>query len=118
MRSSPESVRQFLDHDQSCLQRLRALWRIIADQWQAWRATKGWTEEARLILTVLRFIWKHGVLIVLILVPILLLWLMDQGRDLILNLFQSRGSGFYASDYIRMLWMLAMLTPPRPMPSG
>lgn len=110
MNQNPEVVRQFFDHDQSCLQRLRGLWRIIDDQWRAWRASKGWTEEARLILTVLRFIWKHGVLIVLILVPILLLWLMDQGRDLILNLFQSRGSAFYASDYIRMLWMLAMLT--------
>lgn len=109
MNQNPEVVRQFFLPGQSCRQRLLSLWQIIRDVWSSWRATRGWAEEARLILIFLRFVWKHGVLILLILLPILLLWVMDQGRDLILNLFQSRGSGFFVSDYIRMLWMMAML---------
>lgn len=109
MKPTEESVQNFLQKDLSCLQRLHALWRIIADQWKAWRAIKGWDEEAGLILDFLKFVWKHIVLIILILIPILLLWMMDQGRDLILNVFRTRGIGMNISDYIRMVWLLAML---------
>lgn len=109
MKPASESVQYFLKKDISCLQRLKALWQIIADQWKAWRASEGWDEEAGLILDFLKFVWKHLVLIVLILIPILLLWMMDQGRDLILNVFRTRGNGMNLSDYIRMVWLLAML---------
>lgn len=109
MKPTPESVRNFLQEDLSCVQRLRALWQLIVDQWKAWREIQGWNEEAGLLLDVFKFVWKHLVLIILILTPILLLWLMDQGRDLILNVFRTREIGMNMSDYIRMVWLMAML---------
>ncbi|MCF8239689.1 MAG: hypothetical protein K9I85_16110 [Saprospiraceae bacterium] len=108
MKPAPESIRNFMQTDQSCLDRFRALWQIIKDQWKAWRATKGWNEEAQILLEILGFVWRHILMIILILIPILLLWMMDQGRDLILNLFQPRGIGVNLSDYIRIVWLLGM----------
>lgn len=109
MKTDSPSVKKFLQPDQSCPSRLRSLWQIIVDQWKAWRATRGWNEEAQILLEILGFLWRHSVLIILVLIPILLLWMMDQGRDLILNLFQTRETGVNLGDYIRIVWLLAML---------
>ncbi len=109
MKSNPEFVQKFLQKDLTCLQRLKALWQIIAEQCKAWRRIAGWNEEAGLILDFFKFVWKHILLIILILIPVLLLWMMDQGRDLILNVFRTQGGGMNLSDYVRMVWLLAML---------
>ncbi len=109
MKVASESVQNFMQKDQSCVQRLRALWQIIVEQVRAWRKSRGWNEEAQILLAILGFLYRHIILIILILTPILLLWLMDQGRDLILNLFQTRSAGVNMSDYVRMLWLLAMM---------
>ncbi len=109
MKPDSPSVKKFLQPDQSCPSRLRSLWQIIVEQVRAWRRSRGWNEEAQILLAILGFLYRHFILIILILTPILLLWLMDQGRDLILNLFQTKGIGVNISDYVRMVWLVAMM---------
>jgi hypothetical protein len=61
------------------------------------------------IFEVFRYIWKHFPIIVILLLPVLLITLMPQGRDLILNLLHSSQEAGLPGYLVRVIWFLLML---------
>jgi hypothetical protein len=61
------------------------------------------------IFEVFRYIWKHFPIILILLLPVLLITGMPQGRDLILNLLHSSEGAGLSGYLVRVIWFLLML---------
>ncbi len=60
------------------------------------------------IMIALRSIWKHGIIILLLVLPTLLLVSLPQGTDLILNMIADSGASVI-TNILRVLWFLLTL---------
>lgn len=90
-------------------QRLRWLWKSIGTILRTPRSVQGRSQLAEFLFEVLRYIWKHFLIIVLLLLPVLLIVGMPQGRDLILNLLHSSAEVSMPGYVVRVMWFLMML---------
>lgn len=90
-------------------QRLRWLWRSIGTMLRTPGSAQGRGQLAEFLFEVLRYIWKHFLIIVLLLLPVLLIVGMPQGRDLILNLLHSSAQVGMPGYVVRVMWFLLML---------
>lgn len=68
--------------------------------------SEGFTE---VILRILKHIWRNGVIILLMLLPVFLLVKMDQGEDLIRNLLEDHGKGGPQQAIVRIVWFFSVL---------
>lgn len=60
------------------------------------------------IMIALRSIWKHGIIVLLLVLPTVLLISLPQGKDLIYNMIND-GGGNIKTNYLRIYWFLTML---------
>lgn len=60
------------------------------------------------IMIALRSIWKHGIIILLLVLPTVLLISLPQGKDLIYNMIND-GGGDMKINFLRIWWFLTML---------
>jgi hypothetical protein len=68
--------------------------------------SEGFTD---VFLRILKHIWRNGVIIFLMLLPVLLLIKMDQGEDLIRNLLEDHGKGGLQQAIVRIFWFFNVL---------
>lgn len=67
-----------------------------------------WNQFGHNVILTLKMIWKHGIVIILMLIPVLLLIILPQGKDLINNMLFDI-SATWLSTYLRVLWFVTMI---------
>jgi hypothetical protein len=67
-----------------------------------------WKDLGHRIVFALRMIWKHGVIIVLMIIPVVLLVVMPQGKDLLYNMLFDNSISI-GTQYLRVLWFVVMI---------
>src|SRR5690606_34538921 len=98
----------YTDENLSYLQRTYVMLRAFWDFLKTILEKLDWDKFGDAIIYTFKMIWKHGIIIILMILPILLLVLLPQGRDLIINMLFD-GSAGVGNIYLRVLWFLAMV---------
>lgn len=82
----------------------QALWNLVSQN----PSQIDWDKFGTVVLYTLRMIWKHGIVIILMLIPVVLLIGLPQGKDLMNNLLFP-GDSDTVNSYLRILWFLSMV---------
>ncbi|HRN34596.1 MAG TPA: hypothetical protein PLC76_10525 [Saprospiraceae bacterium] len=92
----------------SYIERALALFQALRTFVSSWPKHIDWNKLGSDVLYILLMIWKHGIVIILMLIPIILLIKLPQGKDLMNNLlFPGNWKTF--GSYLLILWFLSMI---------
>ena len=100
----------FYDRSLSFIQRSKALWQAISTGFSRFWNDGGWDALSDEVFNILRYSWRHGIILLLFILPVYLLIGMDQGKDLIFNMLHPEGKGVWMNSLVRTIWFLLMLT--------
>lgn len=102
------TTNHFANQNLTYTKRIFALFQALRTFVSSWPKHIDWNKLGSDVLYILLMIWKHGIVIILMLIPVILLIKLPQGKDLMNNLLFPGNLKTFGS-YLLILWFLSMI---------